>query len=52
MHLTKESEELLEALRAQTCSPAHELLSSSVSKAELGCRATVAGHKGVAEAWF
>ncbi len=52
MHLTKEAEELLAALRANTCSPAHELLLSSVSKAVLGCKATVAGYKGVAEAWF
>jgi hypothetical protein len=49
MHLTKESEELLAALRANTCSPAHEILLSSVSKAVLGCRATFTGHKGVAE---
>ena len=52
MHLTKESEELLAALRANTCSPAHELLLSSVSKAVLGCRAAVTGHKDVADAWF
>ena len=52
MHLTKESEELLAALRANTCSPAHEILLSSVSKAVLGCRVTVAGLKVVAEAWF